>query len=134
MTLQVLAQHVMSDFKKLQEFEIVGRIMLFSNRKFAASLNGLRMLREQNLIPDSFIDQKTAGIMQRMLECNPNLVELVDRFDLMPKRLEPLEATHYVHGKPPENHPGVWEMTFHEPAPLTPEVMAARIHVTDLNF
>lgn len=88
MNLNELAQIVKSDFTRLQEGEIVGRIVLISGRNVSRSLTGYKMLREQKLIPEDFVEKETDGALQRMIEKNPAVLELLDRLDCIPGKMK----------------------------------------------
>lgn len=122
MTLQTLAQAVRSNFKTLQEGEIIGRIMLFSGKNFSRSLTGYKLLIEQKLIPNEFIEKKTRGLLFKMLDQNPVITSLFDQLDVMPGKMTWMTQEQR------------WNIKFEPPARLTDEVIAARLQHADLDF
>lgn len=87
MNIQELAEIVKSNFKKLTESDIIGRIMLLSGRNLERSLKGYGMLRSEGLLND-FVEPTTDGKFLLMLEKYPNLHELIDRMDFVPQKME----------------------------------------------
>ncbi len=87
MTFDELALRVKSNFKRLTESDIVGRIMLLSGRNLERSLNGYVMMREKGML-DSFVDPQTDGKFTAMLNKYPNLAELIERLDCVPGKME----------------------------------------------
>jgi hypothetical protein len=83
MNTQQLANAVKSNYIRLQESEIVGRIIILSGRSFSRSLKGLEVLKQEGKL-DGFIEPETAGKMAKMLENNPLLAEMFDKLDLVP--------------------------------------------------
>ena len=83
MNMQGLAQAVKSNYKKLDESEVVGRIMLITGKTFTASLKGTKMLQEQKLLGD-LVPKESVGILEKMIEKNPNVLDLFERLELIP--------------------------------------------------
>lgn len=79
-----LANVVKSDFKRLDDATIIGRIMLFSGRDFNRSNAGYQLLKDKKLIEESFITQATNGSLSKMISKNAAIAELIDRLDLVP--------------------------------------------------
>jgi len=86
MKLQELADAVKSNYTRLQESEIVGRIMVLSGRNFSRSMAGMEMLKNEGLI-ENFVDENTVGKLQKMIQKNPAMAELCDALDLVPGKM-----------------------------------------------
>jgi hypothetical protein len=78
---------IRSNFKKLTESDIVGRIMLLSNKKLDDAVKGYQLLRSEGRL-DNFVDPQTDGKFLAMLEKYPNLKELIERIDAVPGKME----------------------------------------------
>lgn len=91
MNLEGLAKIVRSNFKKLTESEIVGRIMLLSGRDLERSLKGYEMMKAQSMLV-KFVNPTTDGKFVAMLERYPNLIELIDRFECIPQKMTLVEV------------------------------------------
>lgn len=85
-SLEDLAQVVKSNYAKLQESQIVGRICLTSGRNVSSSLNGYKLMRQEGFIPDSFVEKDTAGVIDRLISKNPAILELMDRLGCVPMK------------------------------------------------
>lgn len=96
MTIEQLADAVRSNFKTLQEGEIIARIMIISGRSFSRSLTGYKLLCEKGLLKTDFITFR--GIWEKILAENPLLLELFDRWDCVPGKVQ---ATEFQGFKPP---------------------------------
>ena len=96
MNLETLAIAVKSNFTQLQESEIVGRIMIISGRNFERSLKGFELLIAQNLIEEGFIEQTTRGKFITLINRNPTVKALLEKFDAIPGKMtltEPVQIT-----------------------------------------
>jgi hypothetical protein len=83
MDLNELAKVVKSNYEKLQESEIVGRIAVLSGRSFERSVKGLEVLKNEGLI-ENFVDPETEGKLGKLLANNPLINELCEKLDLIP--------------------------------------------------
>lgn len=97
MNLENLAIAVKSNFKTLQEGEIIGRIMIISGRSFTRSMQGYKILVEKKMLPEGFI--QFAGAWERLIQINPVIAEMMDRLDGLPGKMFENE---YEGFKPPQ--------------------------------
>lgn len=91
MNLEQLAKVVRSNFKKLTESEIVGRIILLSGRGLSRSLKGYELMKDQGML-SKFVDPATDGKFVAMLERYPDLAELIDRMECIPQKMTIVEV------------------------------------------
>ncbi len=117
MNLNSLALIVRSNFKRLTESEIVGRIMLVANRNLERSLKGYQMLKAEKHLT-GFIEPKTDGKFIAMLEKYPALSDLIERLDCVPGKMEITAA------KIPAE--------FRAPEKLTPDLVRNALKLPDL--
>jgi hypothetical protein len=113
MNLETLALAVRSNFKTLQEGEIIGRIMIISGRSFTRSFQGYKLLCEKQMFPEGFISH--SGYWEKMLKMLPNVSLLMDRFDLVPGKMTELEY-----------------QGFQRPVPMTREEAIAKLNLPSL--
>lgn len=78
---------VRSNFKKLTESDIVGRIMLLAGKNLENAVKGYELLRSEGRL-DNFVEPQTDGKFLAMLEKYPNLKEMIDRLDMVPGKME----------------------------------------------
>lgn len=83
MTLEQLAKIVRSDFKSLQPSEIVGRIMLVSNRDYLRAVTGFEIM-EKNGLFDGFVDRQTVDKFELLCRINPEIITMADRLGMVP--------------------------------------------------
>lgn len=94
MNLETLATAVKSNFKTLQEGEIIGRIMIISGRNFTRSVQGYKLLCENKMLPEGFI--QFPGVWLRLIDRNPALAYLMDRLDGIPGKMHELEFQGFI--------------------------------------
>jgi hypothetical protein len=126
MNLEALATAVKSNFKTLQESEIIGRIMILSGRNIKRSITGYEMLVAQKMLPDGFIEPESRGIIFRMIKKFPTTLELMERLDMIPgKTIKTQSKTQKI---------AELTIMFEEPKRLTAEEILARFKFSDLDF
>lgn len=87
--LQECARKVRGDFQKLTTFEMINRIHIIEGRSVPDSMKGYKILRENNFIPDEFVEEgvecekKTLKIFD-----SPIMHELITRFDLAVEKIK----------------------------------------------
>jgi hypothetical protein len=84
--LKNLAIQVRSDFKTLQESEIIGRIILITGVDLNRALRGYDMLSDEGLLV-GLVDRSTAGKFRGLLAKFPNLLTLCDSLQLVPQKI-----------------------------------------------
>lgn len=77
--LRELSVIVKSNFKSLQESQIIGRITITSGRTVTNSIKGYKLMRAHGFLPAEFVEKETDGVVLRMIERNPLVLELMDR-------------------------------------------------------
>jgi hypothetical protein len=93
--LRDLAQVVKSNFKTMNEAQIINRIGLVSGRSFKQALTGYEMMQKEGFLTDSFVEQDTKGKLMAVISRSAGLCELIERFDALPvaiKASTPREA------------------------------------------
>ena len=78
--LRFLAEKVMSNFDKMQIGEIINRIHYLSGRSIVESIQGYKLLRATEYIPDIFVDQ--IELEERYLNAikSPVIQDTINRF------------------------------------------------------
>jgi len=84
--LKNLADMVRSNYKRLTESEIIGRIMLVSGRDIHKSLTGYRILTKKGYL-SGLCDPKTEGKFLEMIGKNPVLMDLFTRLECVPGKM-----------------------------------------------
>jgi hypothetical protein len=85
MTLEQLAEMIKSNHAKLQEGEIIAKIMIITGRSFDRALNGYKLLLEKKLlITDSIAFH---GMWVYWYEQSETMRALIDRLDLIPGKV-----------------------------------------------
>lgn len=97
--LQTLAGQVRSNFKKLDEPQIIGRIMIISRAPFSRACKAYGMMVAESMF-DKFVSRDGYGSIARMIEKNPALLEAFERLDLIPTGCEVMKWQGWERPKP----------------------------------
>jgi hypothetical protein len=89
--LEDLGQTVKSNFKRLDESEIIGRIIL-TGRTIDNAITGYKLLRSENVIGKEFVTPGTEGVLERMIARNPNVALLIDRLECVPRKTTTIQG------------------------------------------
>jgi hypothetical protein len=79
--LKAVSQAVVSNFKTMTESQAIGRIQQITLRPYDKAIEGLKIMRSENMLPTGWIDPKTDGALTRMIKNNQNLKNLLEKFD-----------------------------------------------------
>lgn len=101
--LEAIAHAVFHEVTNANEGKIIGDIALVTGRDWRRAISGLRMMREQNLVPPGAINETTVGIWASVADSGngdesgnnmPNasrlhlIAELMDRLECIPRAAE----------------------------------------------
>jgi hypothetical protein len=115
MTIEELAVVVMSNYRNLQEGEIIARIMILTGRPYTRAFKGYNLMVEKKLFPEGYI--KAAGVWNNFHTKNPHFGELMDRFDCVPGK----SSTYEFDG-------------FHQPKLITREEAIKQLSISKPEF
>lgn len=118
MNLEQLTRAVVSNFRKMQEPEIIARIMLITGYGFKRACRGYQYMAEKKVFPEGFICEKTAGKFFHMIERNPMIAEMFETLDCLPGNFDLSKSPLTI--------------TFVPPPELKPEQIRARLNY--MNF